>query len=96
MTRIFRYTSPEFFLAKLIYRFLSKNITFNLISGLLSITMFLIKNVGIFRSFTFLNKMFKLFLNPKDFLNNLRILIYNPFDNPIFNPIINQQVMRMT
>jgi len=93
LIRIMRITSPEYYLAHLVVKFLSKKVSLSLVSNLINTTLYLLRSVGIFRSFSVLNKILKFIQDPKNLLLNLRLLFMDPTKNPIMNPVATQMLL---
>ena len=72
--KIMRITSPEYYLSHLLVKFLSKKLSLSLVTNLISTTLYLIKSVGIFKSFSVLNKGLRFIQDPTNLVLNLRLL----------------------
>jgi hypothetical protein len=94
LIKIMRITSPEYYLAHLIVKILSKKISLSVVSSLISTTLYLLKSVGIFRSLSILNNILRFVQDPKNLLLNLRLLFTDPSKNPIMNPVATQMVLK--
>jgi hypothetical protein len=93
IVRFLRAITPENYLSRFIIRMVGNRLSFRLVSGFLGISIYLIKNLGIFAGFILLGEVLKLLKDPKDIVKNVRSLLNDPERNPTLNSVVREMLL---